>query len=108
MCDRSPFLDMIAFMREFIELREQDDGFMPMCPCGQEKGEAGAILLRDGEWLVRCPSCLAGEPQDDVSAYDASEVIMLTLAKYGKVVSKEADGDGWKIRWYDRDGASSR
>jgi hypothetical protein len=98
----TPFLDMIAFMREFIELREQDGGFMPMCSCGEEKGELGAILMRDGEWLVRCPSCLATEPQDDVQTYDTGEVIALSLAKYGKCVSNQPDGDGWKITWKNR------
>lgn len=99
MTNKASLSTIIPFMREFIELRDDGDlGFMPICDCGADQGEHGAILLKGTEWAVRCQECLSLEPADDRREYEMSEVICLTLTKYGRIVEKEPDGDGWVVR----------
>ncbi len=93
------YLSMIAFLRAFIPLREQDGGFMPFCSCGSDIGKGGAILLQDGEWNVHCALCLSHVPADERMAYSVDEVQCLLLTKYGRKVQKtEVDG-GHTVSW---------
>lgn len=91
------FSNTVAFIRCFIDVRPDPDtgGVMPVCSaCGADHGAGGAMLLRKGDWLVRCAACLAKEPQDDIQAYTVAEFVALSINKYGRKAGAEREPGG--------------
>jgi hypothetical protein len=95
--DAENFGNLVSFIGCFIDVRHDPDtgGFMPVCSaCGADHGEGGAMLLRGGEWYVRCAACLAKEPQDDLQTYTVAEFIALAYNKYGRKAGTEPNDGG--------------
>jgi hypothetical protein len=95
--DRENFGNLVSFIECFIDVRHDPDtgGVMPVCSaCGADHGEGGAMLLRGGEWYVRCAACLAKEPQDDLQTYTVAEFIALAYNKYGRKAGTEPNDGG--------------
>lgn len=92
--EREHFGNLVSFIECFVDVRPDPDtgGVMPICSaCGADHGEGGAMLLRKGEWYVRCAGCLAKEPQDDLQTYTVAEFIALSYNKYGRKAGIERE-----------------
>lgn len=92
--DRASFGNLVSFIECFIDVRHDASagGVMPLCSaCGADHGEGGAMLLRRGEWYVRCAACLEKEPRDDTETYTVAEFIALSMNKYGRKAGTEVE-----------------
>jgi hypothetical protein len=93
--DAENFGNLVSFIGCFIDVRHDPEtgGVMPVCSaCGADHGEGGAMLLCDGDWYVRCASCLA-KLKADCERYTVAEFIALSFNKYGRKAGTERESD---------------